>query len=311
MRRLATATIAGLLMASSQWAQDRAPIRQQRPTEPQEISTSSQNQLVTIPAGTRIPLSLIIRVQTKLAHRGDLVYLETQYPVVIGTEIAIPAQTYVEGVIEKVDKRGPTAHGNGLQMHFTRLVFSNGYEIRLDNAVVQANSKVPATLAVNMSRPVAFLDLAESNQWRLGAMSFQQPAKAPKPPQGPKPPHPPKGPDPTPTPTPIPTPPPTPPPAPTPTPPPTPTPTPPPTPTPTPPPAPAPTPTPSPTLSTPGSSMGTALGVGVGVLAAAVGGILMARQHGADAVIEEGTIFYMVLQTSLSLERQRVVSAMP
>jgi hypothetical protein len=55
--------------------------------------------------------------------------------------------------------------------------------------------------------------------------------------------------------------------------------------------------------------MGTALGVGV--LAAAVGGILMARRHGADAVIEEGTEFYMVLQTSLSLERQRIASAMP
>ena len=55
--------------------------------------------------------------------------------------------------------------------------------------------------------------------------------------------------------------------------------------------------------------MGTALGVGV--LAAAVGGILMGRRHGADAVIEEGTQFYMVLQTSLSLERQRIASAMP
>src|SRR5262252_44092 len=124
MRKLTTATIAGLLMASAQWAQDQAPTCQGPSTEPQETATSSKDGLIIIPAGTRIPLSLMIRVQNKLARRGDLVHLETTYPVVVGTEIAIPDQTYVEGVIDKVDKRGPTAHGSGLQMHFTRLVFS-------------------------------------------------------------------------------------------------------------------------------------------------------------------------------------------
>jgi hypothetical protein len=37
----------------------------------------------------------------------------------------------------------------------------------------------------------------------------------------------------------------------------------------------------------------------------------MAKHRGTDTVIEEGTQFYMVLQTSLSLERQAEVETMP
>jgi hypothetical protein len=37
----------------------------------------------------------------------------------------------------------------------------------------------------------------------------------------------------------------------------------------------------------------------------------MAKHRGPDTVIEEGTQFYMVLQTSLFLERQAVADMMP
>jgi hypothetical protein len=57
--------------------------------------------------------------------------------------------------------------------------------------------------------------------------------------------------------------------------------------------------------------MGVGVGVGIGAVAAAIGGVLMARHRGSDTVIEEGTQFYMVLQTSLSLERQAVADKMP
>jgi len=41
--------------------------------------------MIIIPAGTRTPLSLIISIHTKLARRGDVVHLETQYPVLVDT----------------------------------------------------------------------------------------------------------------------------------------------------------------------------------------------------------------------------------
>jgi len=316
MHKLAAATVAGLLTAASQWAQDRAPISQPPTNEPQET--------ITIPAGTRIPLSLIISIHTKSAHRGDLVHLETQYPVIVGTEIAIPAATYVEGVIDKVTKRDSGSPTAALQMHFTRLSFSNGYDVRLDGAILQAELGSPANIAtepVESLKPTVFVHsayLAGSQPWGFGPVGFQAHAKPPKPPK-PKDPKPPPTPPPTPIPTPIPTPPPTPTPTPPPTPPPSPTPPPTPSPTPTPPPAPtpptiptpAPTPTPSPTISAPGSGTSAGVGIGIGAVAAAIGGVLIAKHRGADTVIQEGTQFYMVLQTSLSLERQRIADTMP
>ena len=84
MHRFATATVAILLSAPLQWAQDRAPISQPPTNESQEPTSSSQSQLITIPAGTRIPLSLIGSIHTKSARRGDVVHLETRYPVIVG-----------------------------------------------------------------------------------------------------------------------------------------------------------------------------------------------------------------------------------
>jgi hypothetical protein len=112
VHRLVTSTVAVLLTATLQWAQDRPPVSQPPTTEPQGPVSSNPNLTITIPAGTRIPLSLISAIRTKSIRRGDLVHLETRYPVIVETEIAIPAATYVEGVVDKVTKTGsgsPTA----------------------------------------------------------------------------------------------------------------------------------------------------------------------------------------------------------
>ena len=306
MRRLPIATIAGLLLATSPWAQNRAPIPNPSANEPQGI---------TIPAGTRIPLSLIIPIHTNLARRGDVVHLETRYPVIVGIEIAIPAGTYVEGVIDKITKRDRTGSPPaGLHMHFTRLRFNNGYEVRLDGAILQAVVGVSPYIDADISEHVEFAEpaifvhssyLTDSDPWKFGPSRLQAQHKPPKPPKPPKNPNPPD-----PNPPPAPSPPPTPNPPPSPAPPPVPTPNPPPTPTPPTLPTPTPSPVPSPTISAPGSSMGAAVGIGIGAVAAVVGGVLVARHRGADIVIEEGTQFYMVLQTSLSLGRQAAAGMM-
>ena len=163
MHRLVTATVAVLFTATLQWAQDRVPISQQPTNETQEPVTSSQNLTITIPAGTRIPLSLLSAIHTKSTRRGDLVHLETRYPVLVGTEIAIPVATYVEGVVDKVTKTGSGSPTAGLQMHFTRLRFTNGYEVRLDGAILQAEFSGPADIAtdpVKSVQPAAFVTSA-------------------------------------------------------------------------------------------------------------------------------------------------------
>jgi hypothetical protein len=84
----------------------------------------AQAQLITIPAGTKIPLTLTSALGTRTARVGDPVRAETTFPVAIGGEVAIPNGTFVEGAIDQVRRRGRNA---GFDMHFTRLIFANGY----------------------------------------------------------------------------------------------------------------------------------------------------------------------------------------
>jgi hypothetical protein len=50
--------------------------------------------------------------------------------------LAIPVGTYLEGVIDKVKKGGHA--GPSVQMHFTRIVYANGYTVAVDGANTQA-----------------------------------------------------------------------------------------------------------------------------------------------------------------------------
>ncbi len=88
----------------------------------------AQAQVVTIPAGTKIPLVLTSPVETRTARLGDTVRARTSFPVTVESRVAIPSGTYVEGAINRVKRRGRHA---GIEMRFARLLFSNGYTVTL------------------------------------------------------------------------------------------------------------------------------------------------------------------------------------
>lgn len=90
---------------------------------------------VTIPAGTKIPLSLKQAISTKNAREGDAVYAETAFPFVINDRVIIPAGSYVQGKIARVERAG---HGKGraeILMHFTSMIFPSGYTVMLPGSV--------------------------------------------------------------------------------------------------------------------------------------------------------------------------------
>jgi hypothetical protein len=123
------------------------PHEQQTPQQPQAPasapdSTAGQAQELIVPAGTHVPLSLTSPIHTGHAKRGDLVRLSTAFPVTINTQLAIPTGTYVEGVIDRISKHAslPSA---AIQMHFTRIVFADGYNVPLDAAILQTDAATP------------------------------------------------------------------------------------------------------------------------------------------------------------------------
>ena len=90
---------------------------------------------VTVPAGTKIPLTLKQGITTKNAHAGDPVYAQTAFPITQNDQVVIPAGTFVRGEIQRVQRPGHVKGRAELLMSFNSLIYPNGYTVILPGAV--------------------------------------------------------------------------------------------------------------------------------------------------------------------------------
>jgi hypothetical protein len=89
----------------------------------------------TVPAGTKVLLSLKSGVNTKTARPGDGVYLVSTFPVVVGAHVLIPSGVYVQGVVDNVVRPGRVKGRAKLLMHFTTMIFPNGQVVGIPGTV--------------------------------------------------------------------------------------------------------------------------------------------------------------------------------
>ena len=99
---------------------------------------AAEVKLVTIPAGTKIPLELKQAISTKTAREGDPVYAETAFPFVLNDRVMIPAHTYVQGKIMHTQRGGHVKGRAELLVHFTSLIYPNGYTVMLGGNIENA-----------------------------------------------------------------------------------------------------------------------------------------------------------------------------
>jgi type IV secretion system protein VirB10 len=109
---------------------DAPPPRGTAPTE-----NELNDKAYTVPAGTRVLLSLKSGVNTKTARPGDSVYLVSTFPVIVGSHVLIPSGVYVQGVVDKVERPGRIKGRAKLLMHFTTMIFPNGQVVGIPGTV--------------------------------------------------------------------------------------------------------------------------------------------------------------------------------
>jgi hypothetical protein len=80
----------------------------------------------TVPAGTKVLLSLKSAINTKTAQQGDGVYLVSTFPVVGTGGVLIPVGVYVQGTVDRVQRPGRVKGRAQLDLHFTTMIFPNG-----------------------------------------------------------------------------------------------------------------------------------------------------------------------------------------
>src|SRR5438270_11057497 len=109
-------------------------------TTPQlhSAGTAPEGKSIIVPTGTKIPLVLKQGISTKNAKVGDHVYLRTNFPYVQDGRMVIPEGTYVQGEITSVNRAGRVKGRAEVMMHFSTLIFPNGYTVSLPGAVDSA-----------------------------------------------------------------------------------------------------------------------------------------------------------------------------
>ena len=106
-----------------------------------------------LPAGTSVFLALTNPVMTGSAKAGDSIYAETTFPVAANTRMAIPAGTDVQGVIDAVARPGKFSTHAQLQIHFTKVIFTNGYTVELPSPPDAGATPLPNDVAAAVANP--------------------------------------------------------------------------------------------------------------------------------------------------------------
>lgn len=163
-------SITALMIASLTIAQTPVPAPQMSPSAPQNppaaaVQGAPASHFITVPTGTVVPLTLMSAVKSKSTKLGDTVRAVVAFPVTIGTESAIPAGTFVDGDVSQVTARPSHGQQPSFRVHFTRLVFSNGYSVTLNGENTQA-------LVLPADGGTATIEVAELAPVRLPGARF-------------------------------------------------------------------------------------------------------------------------------------------
>jgi hypothetical protein len=121
-------------------AQDAAPAD----TVTQDSTPPSTSASITVPAGTAMPLVLAISVQSRMIHRGDGIHAQIAVPITVGSQVAIPAGSFLQGKVDKLRRRGTRAE---IQLQSASIIFPDGYIATL-----------PGSLTIESEEGTAWLD---------------------------------------------------------------------------------------------------------------------------------------------------------
>ncbi|HSW49408.1 MAG TPA: hypothetical protein VLH09_04500 [Bryobacteraceae bacterium] len=119
--RSALLTFLVALSLAAQTAPEATTPQGLRQTEPAQAQGA-----YVIESGTKIPLSLINSVSTKVSAEGDRVYLETVFPILANGRIVIPPGSYVAGTITELKRPGRIKGRGEMYLRFDSLTLPNG-----------------------------------------------------------------------------------------------------------------------------------------------------------------------------------------
>ncbi len=93
--------------------------------------TAAPKTQIALPAGTHLPLVLENAISTRSTKRGDPVYFQTIYPVILNGKILVPAGSWVNGQVTEAKRAGRIKGRAEVMMRLTTLILPNAYVVSL------------------------------------------------------------------------------------------------------------------------------------------------------------------------------------
>ena len=90
--------------------------------------------MITVPAGTRVGVTLENGISTATAKPGDSVYFRTSFPVTMNNKVVLPIGSYLRGEITGIEAAGTDQGARRLRMKLNTLILPNGYTVDLKAA---------------------------------------------------------------------------------------------------------------------------------------------------------------------------------
>lgn len=104
------------------------------------FTLSASLQAADIPQGTHLLLRMVNSVNTATAREGDYVYLRTASPIAIEGEIAVPAESYVQGVVTHSKRSGRVVGRAEIAIRIETLTLPSGKVFRMNPHLASVDS---------------------------------------------------------------------------------------------------------------------------------------------------------------------------
>jgi hypothetical protein len=112
--------------------QSDAPAPVTRPAAVPAPHAAGNGQTITVPAGTRLGVTMENGISTNSAKPGDSVYFRTSFPVTMNNKVVIPVGSYLRGEVTDSKRPGRVKGKGELRIRLNTLILPNGYTVDLN-----------------------------------------------------------------------------------------------------------------------------------------------------------------------------------
>ena len=103
-----------------------------RPAPAPAAKAAGTGQVIIVPAGTRLGVTLENGISTNSAKPGDSVYFRTSFPVTMNNKVVVPVGSYLRGEVTDSKRPGHIKGKGELRIRLNTLILPNGYTVDLN-----------------------------------------------------------------------------------------------------------------------------------------------------------------------------------